>query len=160
MSGHYVLNVPPYVPGFPKFYGSPGVNGEVLTDERVQAFALISAFGRQGQHQQQYVNFFFNGGHGTPGQAHYAQLGDIGSYLPLDTSQGEAINKGTSVTRPEFLVGATAPGLNAGGTPVSGVAAYQATTVGVGKVGSEYAKICADFQHNLNVGADGQGAAG
>jgi hypothetical protein len=163
--GHYVLNVPPYVPGYPQFYGSPGAAGDILTDERVSAFALISAFGRQGHNQSLYVRDFFNGVKDPSGAyfsypyGHTAQLGDVGDHFALDSAQAAAINAGTSVTRPEFISAATAQGIAADGeTRLPAVSAYQASTVVIGKVGSEYAKICADFQHNLNGGGHG-GAA-
>lgn len=153
---HFKLNPPPYYAGTAvRFYGTPDANGAVLTDERVQAFSVISAFANGGTEQAKYVHAFFAGSGGTPGQPHFAQLGDIGSYFTLDESQAKAVNLGTAPVRAEFLAGASAMGLDANGQPVSGVVAYQATTVNVGTVGSEYGKICADFQHNLNVGWQG-----
>jgi hypothetical protein len=153
---HFKLNQPSYTPGPVKFYGVPGPNGEILTDERVQAFAVIQQFGNQGPEQKKYVNAFFKGKQGfTPPQANFAQLADIGKYFDLDDTEAKAVNNGTANVRPEFIVGASAPGLDSAGQPVAGVVAYQSTTVNVSMVGSEYGKICADFQHNLNVGYQG-----
>lgn len=165
MSGHYKLNPPPHKPGLIKFYGAPDNNGAVLTDERVKAFAVIEAFGAQGSDQQSYVNLFFNGAKAadgnwtTPPQGHVAQLGDIGKYFQLSLAAQAAINKACANTRVEYLAGSSAFGLDAYGHPLEGVVAYLynalnvPTGVSVEVTGSEYNKICADFQYNLNVGA-------
>jgi len=154
---HFKLNPPPYVAREPKFIGVPGlVYGDILTDEAQQAFNVIRAFGAQGPAQQKYVSYFFNGDANTPGEPQTRQLVDIDEHFSLQPTAEKAVNNGTANTRGEFLTGMTiAGGLDAQGKPVAGIGACQSTSITIAKVGSEYAGICARFQHNLNVGADG-----
>jgi hypothetical protein len=154
--GHFKLNPPPYVPGPVKFFGVPGDEGDIVTDEQQQAYNVVRGFGAQGAGQQKYVRFFFKGGGGVPGAYETYQLADIGKSFTLSASQAAAINHGTANTRAEFITGMKiAGGLDANNEPVDGVGGCQSTTVNVAKVGSLYAAICDSFQHNLNVGADG-----
>lgn len=159
---HFKLNPSPYHPQLPKFYGNPDANGAILTDERIQAFAVIRAFGSQGQKQSQYVADFFNGvkdqfgNWATYPQGGTAQLVDIGQHFDLPSTALQAVENGTANVRVEFQTGLkSAQGLSADGTPLLGVMACQATTVSIGAVGSEYSAVCDAFQRDLNAGAHG-----
>ncbi len=158
---HYKLNAPPYQPRTIQFYGAPSASdGSILTDECVQAYGVINAFGTDSA-KQKYVSFYFKGSTGGPaGVVEPApathQLADIGSHFTLTADAAAAVGHGTANTRAEFLTGMKiAGGLSASNTPVANVGGCQSTTVTCAKVGSLYKAICDSFQHNLNVGADG-----
>jgi hypothetical protein len=160
---HLTFNPP--VPTFPDdiFAGEPDVNGSVKNQVNILFRKAVTTFGQQPdvtdpkgrtQSPRKYAN------HYLASYQNRDQVADIGAFFDLDSDQADAVSHGTNPIR--FINVISLPAMAADNTPAAeGGTAYPGPNL-PGSAGVTFAdplslwnKKCAEFQHNLNVGADG-----
>jgi hypothetical protein len=149
-AGH--LHFTPTTPTFSSnvVTGTPDANGSVENEVNTKFKAAVQAFGQEGNEQKKYANFYLKTYKSKD------QVRDVKTSTP---SQAAAVTHGTAQAR--FINVISLPAMDANNNPVTDATAYpgpNATNQGgvtFANPMSLWNKKCEEFQHNLNVGADG-----
>jgi hypothetical protein len=151
---HLTFNPPPYRASAVLFHTEPDANGCVDSEPTRQAREAVTAFGHIDERHHKFTAYFLKT------FSPYAQVRDIADHFPdLTVDQRAAVAKGTAELRFLNVAPQSLPALTKDGATARGVAFAGPGIHGGGATfadpASVYAGHCADFQHNLNVGADG-----